>query len=93
MEHGLIKAILSEGKINAAYIVQGWIRTRRDSKEITFVEINDGSCLANLQLVLQTDELKNFSAIESGLNTGAAVEARGLLIESPAKRAESRTKG
>jgi asparaginyl-tRNA synthetase len=85
MEHGSIKEILSEGKVNAPYRVQGWLRTRRDSKGISFLEINDGSCLSNLQLVLQADELKNFAEIDPGLNTGAAVEARGLLIESPAK--------
>ncbi len=32
--------------------VQGWVRTRRDSKEFSFIELNDGSCLANIQIIV-----------------------------------------
>ena len=35
----------------APILVQGWVRTRRDSKDFSFIELNDGSCLRNLQII------------------------------------------
>ncbi|HYY16043.1 MAG TPA: OB-fold nucleic acid binding domain-containing protein, partial [Gammaproteobacteria bacterium] len=36
-------------------LVKGWVRTRRDSKEFCFIELNDGSCLKNLQIIVEAD--------------------------------------
>jgi len=83
MEKTSVKALLHSGVPGSDCLVQGWIRTRRDSKGISFLEINDGSCLANLQIVLQ--DLPNFGEIDTKLSTGAAISVRGELIESPAK--------
>jgi asparaginyl-tRNA synthetase len=60
----------------------GWVKTRRDSKGISFVQINDGSCFQDLQViinegVLKEDELKH-------LTTGACVRFDGEIVESPA---------
>ncbi|MBL7180004.1 MAG: asparagine--tRNA ligase [Pseudomonadota bacterium] len=59
---------------------KGWVRTRRDSKGFSFIEINDGSCLKNLQ-VIAADSLTNYEAVTK-LSTGSAVAVTGKLIES-----------
>ncbi len=64
-------------------LVEGWVRTRRDGKEVTFVELNDGSCLANLQVVF--DPSKPELALSEGASTGASLAVTGRLVESPAK--------
>ena len=63
--------------------IQGWVRTVRRSKGVVFFEINDGSCLANLQAVVGADD-EVFEAA-AALATGAAVDVTGLLAESPAR--------
>jgi asparaginyl-tRNA synthetase len=45
-------------------LVKGWVRTRRDSKELCFIELNDGSCLKNLQIIVEADLLSNYQAIK-----------------------------
>ncbi len=65
--------------------VRGWIRTRRDSKELCFVEVNDGSCLANLQVVASKQELAGYDGIVPRLTTGASLEVEGRLAPSPGK--------
>jgi asparaginyl-tRNA synthetase len=64
-----------------AITVKGWIRTRRDSKGFSFLEINDGSCLTNLQVIVDTgtpgsERLHEFT-------TGASVVVEGKLVASP----------
>ena len=63
-------------------LVCGWVRTRRDSKAFSFLEINDGTCLANLQVVVDCGVPGSADLAEMG--TGAAVEIRGALVPSPA---------
>jgi asparaginyl-tRNA synthetase len=64
-------------------LVQGWVRTRRDSKTFSFVELNDGSSLKNLQIIAQ-DSLRNYTDVQR-LNTGASVAVRGKLVPSQGK--------
>ncbi len=65
--------------------VQGWIRTRRDSKAgFSFLELNDGSSLGNLQ-VLADASLANYETEVKKLSPGSSVTVTGLLRESPAK--------
>lgn len=61
-------------------LIKGWVRTRRDSKNFSFLEINDGSCLKNIQ-VIADNELTNYDDI-TRLSTGSAVSVSGQLIES-----------
>ena len=61
--------------------IQGWVRTRRDAKGFSFLEINDGSCLKNLQVIV--DEASPSFHLIKDAHTGAAVEVRGALVESP----------
>ncbi len=64
-------------------MVQGWVRTRRDAKGFSFLEVNDGSCLKNLQVIV--DETVPAFAQLKDIGTGAAVEVAGRLVESPGK--------
>ncbi|MDD6877717.1 MAG: asparagine--tRNA ligase [Clostridiaceae bacterium] len=59
----------------------GWIRTVRDSKNFGFIELNDGSCFKNLQLVLDASMDGYETAIH--YNVGAAIVVTGTLVESP----------
>ena len=78
----LIKHVLKRTEPTADLHVAGWVRTRRDSKAFSFLELNDGTCLGNLQIVADAG-IPGYDAI-SKMNTGASVEVRGKLIPSPA---------
>ncbi|HEY2046578.1 MAG TPA: asparagine--tRNA ligase [Candidatus Udaeobacter sp.] len=64
--------------------VQGWVRTRRDSKDFSFLELNDGSSLRNLQIIAKKDALPNYADIQR-LNTGASLVVEGALVPSQGK--------
>ena len=83
MERVLVKHVLASSGPRDQVRVLGWVRTRRDGKGISFLEVNDGSCLTSLQVVVEpgvegSDHLPQ-------LTTGAALEASGPLVASPAK--------
>jgi len=78
----LIKHVLRREEPCEELHVAGWIRTRRDSKAFSFIELNDGTCLANLQIVADVG-IPGYEDITK-MNTGASVEIRGRLIPSPA---------
>lgn len=64
--------------------VRGWVRTRRDSKAgFSFIEVNDGSCLGNLQ-VIADGSLANYTDEVLKLTAGCSLVASGLLVASPA---------
>jgi len=84
MEQRRILDILRHGVPDEAVFVRGWVRTKRELKQFAFLEVNDGSALANLQVVLNPD-LPEYETLLKRLNTGASVEVQGSLVESPAK--------
>jgi asparaginyl-tRNA synthetase len=63
--------------------VQGWVRTRRDSKDFSFIEMNDGSSLRNLQIIAK-NSLPNYAAVQR-LATGASISVTGALVASQGK--------
>lgn len=65
-------------------VVKGWVRTVRNQKAFTFIELNDGSTLANLQVIIEADA-PNYDAVASQLSTGASVSITGVVVESPGK--------
>jgi asparaginyl-tRNA synthetase len=78
----LIKHLLDSKEPRDEVTVKGWVRTRRDSKGFSFLELNDGSCLANLQVVVDagtpgSKHLPQFT-------TGASAMIKGRLVPSPA---------
>lgn len=78
----LIKHVLASTEPKDHLLVKGWIRTRRDSKGFSFLEINDGSCLANLQVVVNAGT-PGYEDLPH-LLTGASVAVEGRLVASPA---------
>jgi len=72
----------AESLIDTSVSVKGWIRTVRNQKSFSFVEINDGSTLTNFQVVLDA-ALPNYGKILDRLNTGAAISVKGKVVESP----------
>ncbi len=64
-------------------LVQGWVRTRRDAKDFSFLELNDGSALRSLQIIAK-NTLPNYAAVER-LMTGASIRVRGPLAASQGK--------
>src|SRR5881628_2572021 len=78
-----IKDALQSTAPIAAVHVQGWVRTRRDSKDFSFIELNDGSSLRNLQIIAR-NSLPNYAAIQR-LSTGASIIVQGELAASQGK--------
>ena len=62
--------------------VSGWARTIRDLKGFGFVELNDGSCFKNLQVVLDAGALENYKEI-AGQNVGTALTVTGTVVLTP----------
>lgn len=78
-----ISELLKSPGPKAGVVARGWIKTRRDSKVMSFAELNDGSCRESLQAVFSADN-GDFSGILPSLVTGAAAELQGDLVASPA---------
>src|SRR5881296_1834700 len=78
----LIKHVLAAKEPQEAITVHGWVRTRRDSKGFSFLELNDGSCLANLQIVADAST-PGYDGIAQ-FTTGASAVIEGKLVASPA---------
>src|SRR5690349_12007656 len=78
----LIKHILPATEPKQNLTVKGWVRTRRDSQGFSFLELNDGSCLANLQIVVDAN-LPGYDRIAQ-YTTGASTSIEGNLVPSPA---------
>jgi asparaginyl-tRNA synthetase len=80
-----IARVLSAGTVGEKITVMGWVRTRRDSKAgFSFLEVNDGSCLSNLQ-VLADRSLPDYESLVLKLQTGCSVAVTGTLAASPGK--------
>jgi len=75
-------ALQSTAPIDAIQ-VQGWVRTRRDSKDFSFIELNDGSSLRNLQIIAR-NTLPNYADVQR-LATGTSISVRGALVPSQGK--------
>ena len=70
---------------NQEIVIGGWIRTLRDMKNFGFIELNDGSCLKNIQVVFDADKLSNYQEI-ARQNVGAALIVRGVVVLTPDAR-------
>src|SRR2546429_6614228 len=77
------KAVLQSTAPIAAVHVQGWVRTRRDSKDFSFIELNDGSSLRNLQIIAK-NSLPNYPAVQR-ITAGVSISATGALVPSQGK--------
>jgi asparaginyl-tRNA synthetase len=75
-----IKDIFQNGKTGEKTLVKAWVRTKRGSKNVNFIALNDGSTIHNLQVVADTEKFDEHLLRE--INTGAALAVEGLLTES-----------
>lgn len=81
MQDRQIKDILAQESTAKNITVNGWVKTRRDSKDFTFLELNDGSCRANIQIIADAGTPAHETALK--LTGGAAVKVVGDLVECP----------
>jgi len=84
MKEKTIKHLLTLSGDGRVVTVEGWIRTKRDSKDVSFIAINDGSCMNSIQVVLEKS-FPGFDDINSRLVNGASVSIKGKLIPSQGK--------
>ena len=82
----LIKDILTQKPDGQEVAVYGWVRTKRETKNLIFIQVNDGSCFASIQLTFDRDKGIDAQTEKelSRITTGASIKAVGALIESPA---------
>ena len=82
----LIKELLLSPADGKTVCVRGWVRTKREMKNLVFVEVNDGSCFSSIQCTFDTTKGLDSGTADAlaGLSTGAAVEINGSLVQSPA---------
>ncbi len=77
-----VKDARHESSIGKTTLIQGWVRTRRDSKAgFSFIEINDGSSQGNIQIVAPA-ELENYESEVKTLTAGCSISAEGEIVES-----------
>ena len=85
MKRTVVRDALSCRDFGSEMTVAGWVRTRRDSKAgFSFIELNDGSCQGNLQVVAPTS-LPNYDSEIVKLHPGASVKVTGILVASEGK--------
>ena len=80
MQRTRVKDILNRETAGGEVQVQGWVKTRRSSGAVSFIQISDGSTLTDLQIVVEPSS-PDFALVES-LSTGCSVSAVGELVES-----------
>ena len=82
MKRTYVAEVLEGKDIDKEIQVKGWVRTRRDSKGgFSFIELNDGSCFRNLQIIVDAD-LDNYQDDVIKLFPGSSISVRGVLVKS-----------
>jgi len=76
--------VLDHGEVGATYRLKGWVRTRRGSKNVSFVALTDGSCAKPIQVVVPS-ELPGYEDFIPSITTGCSLAVDGELVESPGK--------
>jgi asparaginyl-tRNA synthetase len=85
LKRSRIAKILAGQKAGATVTIAGWVRTKRESKGgFCFIELNDGSCMRNLQVIAE-ESLPNYREEVLKLQTGSALRVSGTVVESPGK--------
>lgn len=80
MKRSMIKELMSSPTINEVVTVKGWVRTKRGNKSVSFIAINDGSSIHNLQVVADSEKFP--ASLISSITTGSAIGVTGLLVAS-----------
>jgi len=80
MQKNSIKNIIKNPKIDQIISVNGWVRNKRGSKNVSFISVNDGSTILNLQIVAESKSISE--EILKKINTGACLNIEGILKNS-----------
>ncbi|XP_021747013.1 asparagine--tRNA ligase, chloroplastic/mitochondrial-like isoform X1 [Chenopodium quinoa] len=73
-------------RLGHTLLVRGWVRTIRMQSSVTFIEVNDGSCLSNMQCVVSSDA-EGYDQVEAGcISTGASILVHGTIVGSPGSK-------
>ena len=80
MKHTKVKTLLLAEPVNETVCVKGWVRTKRGSKNVSFIAVNDGSTINNIQAVAESDSFDE--SLLKRITTGACLSIIGTLIES-----------
>ena len=80
MKRTEIKKLLESANAGDQVCVKAWVRTKRGSKNVNFIALNDGSTIQNLQLVAELDVIDD--SILQRIHTGACISAEGEIAES-----------
>lgn len=81
MNRTRIKDILQKAQIGEQHTVKGWVRSKRGNKNVVFLALNDGSCVAMLQVVLDPQTVSE--DLLRDISTGASVAVDGEIVASP----------
>ncbi len=83
MERSKINELFQKKPTNTKVMLCGWVRTKRDSKGgFSFIELNDGSCLKNIQIVIDAS-LENYQTDITKLSAGCSLIVEGTIVKSP----------
>ena len=80
MKHQRISELLASAAHGQEVTVKGWVRTKRGNKNVTFIALNDGSCVANIQVVV--DPAAFDEELLKKITTGSCLRVDGRLVES-----------
>lgn len=80
MKREKIKEVLTGGQIGRQVLVKGWVRTKRESKSVNFIALNDGSTIHNLQIVADVEKFGE--SFLRDINTSTSLAVTGELVES-----------
>jgi asparaginyl-tRNA synthetase len=83
MKRTKIKDLLNNCELNKDYVVEGWVRTHRNIKNVSFIALNDGSIIHNIQIVL--DNIQFDEELIKKITTGACLRVIGTLVPSQGK--------
>ncbi|GEO05587.1 asparagine--tRNA ligase [Adhaeribacter aerolatus] len=83
MKRSKVAALLAATELNQEVLVKGWVRTKRGNKFVSFIALNDGSTINNIQLVADAEKFSEESLRE--VTTGACIAATGILVASQGK--------
>ena len=82
MKNQRIAEILKSGAKDCDITVKGWVRTKRGNKNVAFIALNDGSCVTNIQVVVDLASCNEETL--KAVTTGSCIRVDGKLVESPA---------
>lgn len=77
-----IKSVLAIKDFDKDVLIRGWVRTFRNGKKMSFISINDGSCIQSIQIVVETTKFSQ--KLLKSITTGVSLQVAGVYVKSPA---------